>query len=98
MTEGALNKQIRYSIKKDKRFFWKEQLEKEGWAEIKITKKGFIPKHTRMKNPDGTVAESRKRPDLLADQFENKQWGMVVNAETKGRIQERKSIQNESTI
>jgi hypothetical protein len=83
LAERLLNRRIRYSTKKDKRLYWKEQLEKEEWAEIKSTKKGFMPKHTRIKHPDGTVAESSQRPDLMADHFENKQWGMVVTAETK---------------
>ena len=43
-----------------------------------------------MKHPDSTVAKSSKRPDLLADHFENKQWCIVFNAEIKEDFRKKK--------
>ena len=73
--ERILNRRIKNAVKQDQRRFWKEELEKEDWKEIKGTKKGFVPKHTKIMDKQGTVASSDRRPDILADYFEEKQWG-----------------------
>ena len=65
--ERELHRKIRNSVKKDKRTYWATRLEKEDWQEIKQTKKGFMPKYTRLKHTNGVVATSAERPDLLAD-------------------------------
>ena len=40
-----------------------------------------MPKYTRIKKENGTVATSEERPDILADHFENIQWGTLKTTE-----------------
>jgi hypothetical protein len=72
--ERTLQEKIENAVEQNKRDFWAQQLEKDNWNEVKSTKKGFIPKHTRIKHLDGRVARSDERPDILADHFEQVQW------------------------
>ena len=71
--EGGLYKAIKYAIRKDKRRYWKEKLDKEVWREVKLTKNEYTLKHTRLKHADGTVDTSRERPEMFADFFEEAQ-------------------------
>lgn len=71
-TEWRLNKSVRNSIRRDKKKYWAEQLEKGDWQEVKVTKQGFMPKFTKIRDEKGVVVPSSKRPDILADRFEKK--------------------------
>ena len=51
--------------------------------EVKNTKKGFVPKHTRIKHLDGRVPRSDERPDVLAGYFEQVHWGGVETKDIK---------------
>ena len=73
-TEKQLNKKIKKSVQKDKRAHIIANLEQEEWNDVKLQRKGFVPRFTRLKNKDGNVAPSSERPHLLADYFEQKQW------------------------
>ena len=92
--ERELHRKVKNSVKKDKRKYWVDRLEKEDWLEIKQTKKGSMPKYTRLKHKDGTIATSAERPDLLADYFEKIQWGNVKPAETKAAHNTTKEFRN----
>jgi hypothetical protein len=61
--ERIMHKKIKNAVKQDKRDFWAQQLEKENWNEVKITKKSFIPK-TR-----GLSIWTVEWPDLTKDQI-----------------------------
>ena len=78
-----MHKKIENAVKQDKRDFWAKQLEKENWKYVKSTKKGFIPKHTRIILMDGREARSDERPDVQADHFEQVQWGGIKTEEVK---------------
>ena len=42
--------------------------------EIKKCKAGFLPNHTKLVKPYGTVARAIERPETLADNCEEQQW------------------------
>ena len=42
-----------------------------------------MPNHVKLRKPDGQVAKSSERPDVLADYFEEIQWGGVKSEETR---------------
>ena len=92
--ESELNRTIKKAIQKDKNNFWAKQLEQAEWAEVKNTKKGFVPKHTKIKHKDGTVASSEARPEVLADYFEEVQWGNKKNAEKRESHAKEKFFRN----
>ena len=80
-----LHKQVRKSIRKDKKDKLIEQLDTGEWEPIKKTRKGFIPKHTKLTHP-GRIATSDERPDILADYFEKKQWGNKITEQDRENI------------
>ncbi|MCS5642106.1 MAG: reverse transcriptase family protein, partial [Dehalococcoidia bacterium] len=82
-TEKLLHKKVRNAVRADKRKYWAELLNNEDWKEVKQTKKGFMPKYTRLKHENGVVATSEERPDILADYFEKVQWGKVKSCDTR---------------
>ena len=43
--------------------------------DIKKAKTGYLPRHTKLKTPNGEIAKSKERAYVLADFFEHKQWG-----------------------
>ena len=53
-----------------------------------------MPKYTRLKHKDDTIATSAERPDLLADYFEKTQWGNTKSAETKNIHSNTKEFRN----
>ena len=59
-------------IAKTKKTRLRMGLSKEGWGEVKMQRKEFAPKFTRLKK-DGHIAPSNARPEILADFFAQKQ-------------------------
>ena len=78
--EKAQHKQVRNAVKADKRKYWAELLDKEDWKEVKLTKKGFMPKYTRLKHENGVIATSEERPEILADSFQKGAMGQCQYA------------------
>eukprot|EP00972_Heterocapsa_arctica_P055951 8252783-Heterocapsa_arctica.AAC.1 len=39
----------------------------DKWDPIKMYKKGYIPKHTKLKDLEGQLVNDRKRPDTFAE-------------------------------
>ena len=93
-TEWRRNKSVRNSIRRDKKKYWSEQLEKGDWQEVKVTKQGFMPKFTKIRDEKGVVVPSSKRPDILADHFEKKQWGNKLTQEEKSAHAKVKEYRN----
>ena len=50
-------------------------LEDELWFDIRKAEKGFVPNHTKIQHPDGSIATSDARPTILSDHYEKTQWG-----------------------
>eukprot|EP00972_Heterocapsa_arctica_P073817 10897389-Heterocapsa_arctica.AAC.1 len=46
----------------------------DKWDPIKLYKKEYIPKHTKLKNLDGKLVNDRQRPDTFAEYYEKIQW------------------------
>ena len=46
---------------------------------------GFVPNHTKLVKEDGKIANSKERPDCLADYFDKKHWGIDNNRNKKVR-------------
>ena len=44
------------------------------WDLINNAKKGYTPKHTKMRNLDGNLVNDRGRAETLAKYFEQRQW------------------------
>eukprot|EP00972_Heterocapsa_arctica_P042350 6241220-Heterocapsa_arctica.AAC.1 len=42
----------------------------EKWDPIKLNKKGYIPKHNKLKNLEGQRVHDRQRPDTFAEYYE----------------------------
>ena len=95
MSENRLNKRIKQAARRDKRRYWAQELEKEDWAEVKCTRKGFMPRHTKGRDENGNVAPSCERTDILADFFEKVQWGSTNPSETKDAHKKVKEYSNE---
>lgn len=93
-TEWKLNRAVRNDIRRDKRKYWGEQLSKGGWQEVKATKKGFMPKFTKLRDDEGVVVPMFNRPDILADYFENKQWGGKLTPNEKEELAKVKEYRN----
>ena len=91
--EWALSKRIKNAIRRDKRRYWAEQLEKEDWKEVKSTKKPFMPRQTKIRDKKGLIVTSEKRPDVLADHFESVQWGKTIPEEKRKEHATRKEFQ-----
>ena len=53
-----------------------KNLEECLWYDIKKAKTGFVPNHVKLRKEDGTIAKSSERPEVLADHFDKKQWGI----------------------
>ena len=70
-----LNKQIKKSIRADKRNTRIKYLEEELWYDLKKAKMGYLPKHTKLTKPNGEVAKSTERAEVLADFFEKQNSG-----------------------
>ena len=94
ITEGMIHKKIKYAIRRDKKRHWRQQLNKEDWREVRMTKKEYMPRHTRLKHADGTVGTSRERPEILADFFETSQWGGVITEKPKEGYNKNKHYRN----
>ena len=60
----------------EKNFYRIKHFEEELWYDINKAKIGFVPNHTKLIKEDGKIANSKERPDCLADYFEKKQWGI----------------------
>jgi len=69
-------KQIRKSIRKDRTDLLVQNLEECLWYDIKKAKTGFVPNHVKLRKTDNTIARSNERPEVLADHYEKKQWGI----------------------
>ena len=93
-TKPSSTGSLRKLSEKDKKQYWIEELNKGEWAEIKLTKKGFVPKYTKIKHEDGTIATSAERPEVLADYFEKTQWGNKISAETRAGHEKVKEFRN----
>ena len=62
---------IRKPIRKQKTDNNIKNLEDQLWHDIKKAKSTFVPTHTKLRRKDGTICESKERPHILADYFEN---------------------------
>ena len=85
---------IRKRIKKERTDNNIKNLEDHLWHDIKKAKSTFIPSHTKLKRKDGTICESKERPHILADYFENEQWG--INHEREKETSNEKRHHNAS--
>ena len=77
----AYTHKIRRLLKKERLDQNIKDLEKGLWYDIQKTKSNFLPSHTKLRRADGTVCASNERPDIFADHFERKQWGIDENRE-----------------
>jgi hypothetical protein len=80
-------------VKKDKKKYWAEQIGRD-WREVKATKKGFMPKHTKIRDGNSVVVPSNQRPEILADYFEKKQWGETLGPKRREEHANRKKFRN----
>ena len=55
---------------------------------LKKLREGYMPKHTKLKHPNGAIATSQERPEILADYFEKTQWGNKITKEEKRSYKE----------
>ena len=62
-----LSKDIQITIRRDRRDFYNRNFENELWHDIKMAKSSYLPKYTRIRDKDGGIASSDRRPDILAD-------------------------------
>jgi len=69
-------KDIRKSVRSDRTNQLVKNLEECLWHDIKKAKTSFLPSHVKLRKQDGQVARSSERPEVLADHFGNKQWGI----------------------
>ncbi len=46
------------------------------WYDVKRAKTGYLPAQTRLFKTDGKVANTAEIPNLLADYFEKRLWGV----------------------
>ena len=67
---------IRRSVRKDRTDMLIQNLEECLWYDIKKAKAGFIPNHVKLRKTDGSIAKSIERPEVLAEHYEKKQWGI----------------------
>ena len=77
MTYKIIGKQIRKSIARDRLEYKLQNFEEELWFDIKQAKAAYLPRHTKLKEKNGEVGKTNRRPHILADFFEEKQWGQV---------------------
>eukprot|EP00972_Heterocapsa_arctica_P066132 9756618-Heterocapsa_arctica.AAC.1 len=54
----------------------------DKWDPIKLYKKGYIPKHTKLNNLQGQLVNDRQRPDTFAELYEKVQWHNPRNVPT----------------
>ena len=52
-----------------------QNFEEELWFDIKQAKAAYLPKHIKLREESGEIAKTSRRPEILADFFEEKQWG-----------------------
>ena len=71
-----MTKTIRRQVEIEKNYYRIKHFEEELWYDMKRANMGFVPNHTKLIKEDGKVANSKERPDCLADYFEKKQWGI----------------------
>ena len=93
--EKELHENVRNSVKNDKRKYWASLLDWEEWKEVKYTKAGFTAKYTRIRHKNGVVVTSEERPDILADYFENVQWGNTTPPEKKSNTTAQKNSERD---
>ena len=67
---------IKRRIQKEKQDANIREPEDNLWHDVKKAKTTFVPSHTKLKRKDGTDCESRERPNILADYFEQEQWAI----------------------
>jgi len=78
-----LTKSIKLAVNTDRTQWFNNMLAKGDWKEIRQLRKGFCPKHGRLKNGQDVV-ESNLRADVLAKHFESIQWCNRFTTETSG--------------
>lgn len=61
----------------------------ETGTPLKKLRERYMPKHTKLKHPDGSVATSQERPEILADFFEQMQWGNKISKDEKEATKKR---------
>jgi len=69
-------KLIRKSVRNDRTNQLISNLEECLWYDIKKAKTCFLPNHVKLRKSDGNIARSNERPEVLAEHFGNKQWGI----------------------
>ena len=84
-----LTHKIRKLLRKERTDNNIKNLEDQLWHDIKKAKSTFVPSHTKLKRKDGTVCESRERPHILADYFEQEQWAINHDREKQTSKEKR---------
>ena len=72
-----MKRKISRSVKTDRVAHKIQNFEEEIWFDIKQAKAAYLPKHIKLKEKNGEIANTTRRPHILADFFEEKQWGEV---------------------
>ena len=70
-----MKRKISKSVRKDREAQRIQNFEEELWFDIKRAKAPYLPKHIKLKEKSGETAKTTRRPHILADYFEEKQWG-----------------------
>ena len=66
-------KKLARTIKTDKLIY---ELRDNNWDPVKMHKKGYTPKHTKLRDEQGRQVHDRLRAKTSADYYENKHWAI----------------------
>jgi len=91
--EWQFSKRIKNAIKKDKRRYWAEQPRCTQYCDA-FTFESAKQCLTKIRNDKGINLPSCERPEVLADYFENQQWGQVMSEEQKARHNKDTTFRN----
>ena len=72
--EKGLHKAIRKSGAQDRKEWLGQLIQRGGWEGVRHLRKPQSIKHATIQRPDGTLADTADRANVLADYFEDVQW------------------------
>ena len=69
-----LTNRIKKTAKRLRAKSQRDLLIEEHWDPVKMIKRGFVPRHARIKNEQGRIVNDTEKADTFADFYENRQW------------------------
>ena len=72
--EIELQREIKKSVKHDRRNYLEELVGAGMWSQLKLLRRGSPKMKGRLRNAAGVVVENDEKAETLADYFENIQW------------------------